>query len=784
MLKFSGILVGSLIAANSFGSVTGNDNLGQLVTEYASKGNQKQWQVDQFGNKMSYEYNSMGQLVSTQISGKPNMEYRYSQNGRPGVIRDELGRVFRRKYDSMGRLAESINPLGQARKFTYDQYGRLIKQTGAGKYPLCYDYSSFGEISSYTDQNGATTRFIYDNFGRLSKRVWPNGSTVEYGYHKDGRLAVIKEANRVTGYIYTDKGLLESVQISQGINQHHTTKMKYNDQGQMISISDEESTVRFAYDRFGRKLLEEGPVGTFTYMYDKLGRLSTRQAQLKDCDDKFITSYKYDDFNRIIKVSSPAGCYSYKWNKNNKIASIEFGDSQKIVYKYDNAKRLVDKTLNGKTLVSYKYDVLDRRVEASYLGVNWKYDYDQYNQLTLAESSLNEKYEYDYDAIGNRTRAVMLASTQKFAFNNLNQITSNGYAYDVYGNMIKAPGFEYKYDLKNRLIEVKKNDLTISYTYDALDQRITAVENNNKTMYLMSGMVEYARKVNNKVQYHTLGVDWSGSLDKTGAVGAVLASSDANGKGFNYLYDGNGNVIASCDNNGCITDKLTYSPFGKQVSGAKLPFTFSTKAVDKSEMSYYGYRFYNSVAGKWTNRDPLLEAGDINVYGIVNNNTISLIDVFGLHCNDCDGIFNNSIDKATAAKESCLDKSDRKAKTSLLAYLEKYQKIYDAALEAIEATRKSTLESCSKMKTETAEQISLKILCYTGANQVANIASSWAATSFNASMIAASAAVMLLKKARDASCQSDYTTAVKKAYEAKKTCASTYGKDANGCSCT
>jgi RHS repeat-associated protein len=587
------------------------ENLGQLVREYAVKGNQKRWQIDQFGNKTTYKYNSMGQLVTTQIDGKTNMEYRYSKDGRLGTIRDELGRITKHKYDIFGRLTELVNPLGQTSKSIYDAYGRLVEQTGAGKYPLQYQYTPFGEISSYVDKNASTTRFEYDNSGRLIKLICPNGSAIEYKYDKFGRLVVKTEADRVTGYFYSERGNLIKVHISQGLNQHHTTQMEYNDRGQMVSISAEGLTTRFAYDHFGRKLLEESPMGTFTYMYNEKGLLSARQAQFKGSNEKFITNYKYDNFNRVVEVSSPAGSYKYIWGKNNKIAAIEFGNGQKIVYSYDKADRLTGKRLGDKVLVAYTYDALDRRIAATYLGVSWKYAYDQYSQLIKAESSLNEKYEYDYDAIGNRTKAITLASTQKFTFNNLNQINTNGYVYDAWGNMVKAPGIKYKYDLKNRLVEYKKGGLTISYTYDALDQRINAVQNGKRTDFLMSGMVEYARKAGNKAQYHTLGLDLQNSLDRTSAVGAILASSDAFGSGFNYLYDGSGNVIASCDNGGVIKDKLTYSPFGRQTSGAKLLFTFSTKAVDQSNMSYYGYRFYSTDLGRWNKKDPLL---DIDFY--------------------------------------------------------------------------------------------------------------------------------------------------------------------------
>jgi RHS repeat-associated protein len=107
----------------------------------------------------------------------------------------------------------------------------------------------------------------------------------------------------------------------------------------------------------------------------------------------------------------------------------------------------------------------------------------------------------------------------------------------------------------------------------------------------------------------------SGSLTATGGVGAVLASSSyelsANSyeliASSNYLYDGNGNVISTCDSKGEITAKLAYSPFGEKIDGPELAFGFSTKPTDSSGLSYYGFRFYEPEIGRWLSRDPIFE---------------------------------------------------------------------------------------------------------------------------------------------------------------------------------
>jgi len=47
-------------------------------------------------------------------------------------------------------------------------------------------------------------------------------------------------------------------------------------------------------------------------------------------------------------------------------------------------------------------------------------------------------------------------------------------------------------------------------------------------------------------------------------------------------------------------------------------------------MVYYLYRFYNPTLGRWINRDPIEEAGGINLYGFVGNSPNNRVDALGL----------------------------------------------------------------------------------------------------------------------------------------------------------
>jgi RHS repeat-associated protein len=60
------------------------------------------------------------------------------------------------------------------------------------------------------------------------------------------------------------------------------------------------------------------------------------------------------------------------------------------------------------------------------------------------------------------------------------------------------------------------------------------------------------------------------------------------------------------------------------------PFQFSTKRYDAGTgLNYYGYRFYAPAIERWLNRDPIGEAGGINLYGFVLNDPVNWVDPEG-----------------------------------------------------------------------------------------------------------------------------------------------------------
>ncbi len=136
---------------------------------------------------------------------------------------------------------------------------------------------------------------------------------------------------------------------------------------------------------------------------------------------------------------------------------------------------------------------------------------------------------------------------------------------------------------------------------------------------------------------YTRGLDLSGSLQGAGGIGGLLARTDhASSSSYFYHADGAGNVTALSDAQGRIAARYLYNPFGRLIAkwGPMADvnrYQFSSKESDYlSGLSYYGYRFYDPTLQRWLTRDPLGEAGGVNLYGFVGNDPISRVDPLGL----------------------------------------------------------------------------------------------------------------------------------------------------------
>ena len=101
---------------------------------------------------------------------------------------------------------------------------------------------------------------------------------------------------------------------------------------------------------------------------------------------------------------------------------------------------------------------------------------------------------------------------------------------------------------------------------------------------------------------------------------------------YTLTYDANGNRTEYVSANGNVVAQYQYSAFGEIISQSGESFThrFSTKPYcPTTGLIEYQFRKYDPALGRWLSRDPIEEAGGINLYAFCGNSIMG-VDVLGL----------------------------------------------------------------------------------------------------------------------------------------------------------
>lgn len=239
-----------------------------------------------------------------------------------------------------------------------------------------------------------------------------------------------------------------------------------------------------------------------------------------------------------------------------------------------------------------------------------------------------------------------------FSTNSLNQYTTfieEGVSftpeYDDAGNLTNDGLFEYTFDAKNQLVELENisSGVVTTFQYDPMGRRIEKNHGGTVTQYVYQGwnLIAELNGSNVVTKKYYWGLDASGSMQGAGGAGGLVMIEDVSSSSRYYpVYDGMHNIIGlqKDDATGSLVAWYEYDAFGnlEDSGGASKdlnPFRYSTKYTDfeiGAGLVYYGYRYYHPTKGRFVNRDPIAEAGGLNLYGFVGNNPANSVDAWGL----------------------------------------------------------------------------------------------------------------------------------------------------------
>jgi RHS repeat-associated protein len=212
--------------------------------------------------------------------------------------------------------------------------------------------------------------------------------------------------------------------------------------------------------------------------------------------------------------------------------------------------------------------------------------------------------------------------------------------YDANGNLTNDGARSFSYDAENQLTNVMvAGQWREDFLYDGLCRRRIRREYRwNSGAWALTNETRFVYDGNAVAR--ELDTNGIAQVTYTRGLGGLLARTDSAGSAY-YHADGNKNITALINANQYVVARYLYDPFGRVLGkwGALADVNsrqFSGEELDSRANLYFcSRRFYDPTLQRWLSRDPIAEAGGINLYAYGRNNPVSFYDSSGL----CPGDF-------------------------------------------------------------------------------------------------------------------------------------------------
>jgi RHS repeat-associated protein len=409
--------------------ISSTDDLGTVTYTYDGALNLKT--KTERGITTTYDYYNNDRLKKLTFSdGTAPVSFAYDGDGNRTVMLDAEG-TKNFLYDDLNRPVSIRNP-AQGVTFIYG-YNAFNDRTSlmSNKISGSFGYGYYNNylLSSITDPENKTTNFYYNAMNLPTEITYGNGASTTFGYNpQNHRLTSLKHLNStneiISQYLYT------------------------------------------LYDGVGNKKEVKDLVGTNTYNYDALSRLTSASYP----GPRQTNSYGYDKVGNRTNLTLNGSSNTFTYSNGNKI-SAALGET----FSHDGSGNMTQRSANSGTI--YTWDALNRLVK-------------------VEKTSPSQAVSYIYDGFNRRVRKIDLTTgvTTNYAYDGLSvvlELDNNGGIKTVYNPSISATDSNgtklgYLHDhLGNvtNLLDSKQN-VVQSYVYDAFGSAIGIKSDLNKSRFV------------------------------------------------------------------------------------------------------------------------------------------------------------------------------------------------------------------------------------------------------------------------------------------------------------
>ncbi|NJK63452.1 MAG: RHS repeat protein [Synechococcaceae cyanobacterium SM2_3_1] len=560
-------------------------------------------EIDQEGNNIDYEYDSLSQLTAViQYPEQKNQQptalrtkYQYDELGRLVLIRDANRHETSHEYDLAGRQTATVLPKLQRSDIAYDAVGNAV---------------------AITDFNRELMTQAFDERNRLIRKEFADGTFESYTYTPTGQRETVNDLRGLTNYIYDERDRLVSRKDPNTpyTAQGNTIEYTYDSAGNRTSVTTPSSTVTYDFDEWNRmRRVTDHTSQQTVYSYDGVSNL--KQTVLPN---QVVETREYDLLDRLLTLENKLedtilSSYRYRLNKIGYRQAVDEHNGRRVEYEYDDLYRLAQEkitdprdSINNGRVFSYNYDpVGNRKNRIDSLEGTTTYQYDDNDQLLNEATQLNgeivREVDYSYDANGNTTSRLENDTEESI----------------------------YSWNQENQLLGSRLPDGTqLFYEYDVDGIRTQLWRNGERTVFTVDTNQPYAQALVEQSE---------GSEPIAYIYGQDLISQATDQRILIYLVDGLGSVRTMTDYGGNDIASYDYDAYGQLIdfTGIVQNFLFAGEQFDESLNNYYlRQRYYEPRIGRFTQRDyfggkvtyPL----SLHSYIYGNNSPINNIDPSGL----------------------------------------------------------------------------------------------------------------------------------------------------------
>ncbi|SEW27959.1 RHS repeat-associated core domain-containing protein [Chryseobacterium wanjuense] len=608
----------------------------------------------------TYNYNSIGELLSTKDAEGIITKYQYDMGGRRTVEEHPDHGMSRYEYDKAGqmisRTTDNLGSAGLSDPFIHYNYNRnrLVRIT----YPplpsgspnpndVFYEYGSTGNETAklITKQDGTgTTGYAYGNMGELiqeSRQVSgyniPNMNfNTLYEYDSWNRLKKINypDFEQVT-YLYDLGGNLKKVSSNQYGD--YIKDIQYDEYEQRTKIkygNDTYSAYTYLPERrlLATHKLQKDSFATYldaSYGYDFVGNIlnisATGGTTPNSMGGSYEYIYAYDAFNRL---TSSTGTFLGNIKAGTNIGNMTSSYSTELSYRAANGidvkrqNHVLDGSTNPVNTYENIYEYIDGThkvgmVQDGFTGNEEKFEYDANGNPTLYLTTTDGPKNMFWDEEDNMKAyyAAEQGFFQYYAYDDKGERTikynldadaalyQNGTIIDP-GSMLMT-----SYKVYPNPYNVITSDGKYTKHYYEGSKRFASRLGDNPGIFFKQGVAPTKNTVDPQV-------DFKNYLEKAGVDAKGIETEFAKSSAQNGLYYLHGDHLGTTsfvtDDNAVPTQFFLNLPFGEtfaeqQIQGKyENPYKFNAKELDsETSLYYYGARYFNPRLSIWYGVDPI-----------------------------------------------------------------------------------------------------------------------------------------------------------------------------------